>query len=132
MKYYSVLYFTTLIIMSVLDCSWLMGIARGFYKNRIGTLLEFHLVPALVFYLIYIVGVIVFVSGSGIATKWQSVAIYGTFFGFVAYATYDLTNMATLRGWSWSVVIVDVAWGTFNTGFSATCGWLIASFFKLR
>jgi len=132
MKHYSILYFATLTIMAVLDFSWLSGIARDFYETRIGDLLEFHLAPAIVFYLVYVTGVMVFVSGNTATTKWQSVALYGGLFGFFAYATYDLTNMATLRGWSLSVVIVDIAWGTFNTAISATSGWLIAGFFARR
>ncbi len=130
MKHYSILYLATLIIMAVFDLSWIGGIARDFYKSRIGALLEFHLMPAIVFYLMYVAGVIVFVSGSDAATRWQSVALYGALFGFVAYGTYDLTNMATLRGWSLTLVLVDMAWGTLNTALSATCGWLIAGFLE--
>jgi len=129
LKRYIILYLSTLITMATLDCFWLACIARDFYQNRIGALLEFHPVPAIVFYLIYTAGIIVFVSGRNIAVKWQIVPVYGALFGFFAYATYDLTNMATLRGWSWQIVIIDVAWGTFNTAFSATCGWFIARFF---
>ena len=126
MKYLAILYCATLIIMSVLDYSWIAVLARDFYFGQIGQLLEFHPLPAALFYVVYIVGVLIFVSARDGANTWKIVARHGALFGFFAYATYDLTNMATLRGWSWTVVFGDVAWGTFNTGFSATCGWLAA------
>ena len=132
MKHLAILYLATLIIMSVLDYSWIAVLARAFYFGHIGDLLEFHSAPAAAFYLVYIVGVLIFASNRADANTWQKVARYGALFGFFAYATYDLTNMATLRGWSWAVVFGDIAWGTFNTGFSATIGWLIAGHFKKR
>jgi len=124
MKRYTLLYLVTLLVMAALDMAWLLGIAHEFYESRIGDMLEFRLVPAVLFYLIYIAGVVVFVSGR--AARWQAAALYGALFGFVAYGTYDLTNLATLKGWPESVAVVDMAWGTFNTGFSAAVGWLIA------
>ena len=130
MKHYSILYLATFVIMMILDIAWLRGIAKEFYQSRIGDMLAFRAAPALLFYVMYVVGVLIFVSANSSATSWQSVALYGAFFGFVAYATYDLTNMATLQGWSWAIVGVDIAWGTFNTAFSATAGWLIARYFQ--
>jgi len=56
--------------------------------------------------------------------------LYGALLGFFAYATYDLTNLATLRGWSPTLAIVDMAWGTFITALAATGGWVIARYFK--
>ena len=126
MTRYLPLYLITLCIMAVLDYSWIAVLARDFYFSHIGQLLEFQLMPAIIFYLVYIVGVLTFVSARTQATHWQTVARMGALFGFFAYATYDLTNMATLRGWSWTVVFGDVAWGTFNTSFSASCGWILA------
>ena len=129
MKHYIILYLATLIIMVPLDFLWIGGIAREFYKERMGDLLEFHLLPAILFYLMYVAGIVVFVSGND-AVKWPSVMLHGAFFGFIAYATYDLTNMATLRGWSTSLAIVDIAWGTFGTALASTAGWFIAGFFE--
>jgi uncharacterized membrane protein len=129
MKHIIILYFATLVVMVPMDGLWIGGIAREFYKSRMGELLEFHLVPAILFYLMYVAGIVVFVNGGDVA-KWQSVMLYGAFFGFVAYATYDLTNMATLRGWPLSLVIVDIAWGAFTTSIAATGGWFIAGFFE--
>lgn len=126
-KHYATLYFSTLIIMTILDIVWLKGVAHEFYKNRFGDLLEFRVAPAIIFYLMYVVAILVFVSATG--TSWKNVLMYGAFLGFIAYATYDLTNMATIRNWPLSLTVVDIAWGTFNTGLSATLGWLIARHF---
>ena len=115
--------------MSALDLLWIGGVARDFYKARIGDMLELHMVPAVVFYLIYVVGLIVFVNGGENAT-WQSTLCYGALFGFFAYATYDLTNLATLRNWSLSLVIVDIVWGTIVSAVASTGGILVAQYFK--
>jgi len=125
MKYYVILYIATLLVMWVLDALWLGLIARDFYQGHIGSAFEFHAIPAVIFYLLYGVAILVFVS-AGAVDKWQTVALYGALFGFFAYATYDLTNMATLKHWPPIMALVDVAWGTFITSTSATLGWVIA------
>lgn len=129
MKHYAILYFSTLIVMTVLDLVWIGGIARGFYKERMGGLMELHMLPGIAFYLLYIVGILVFVHG-GNHTQWQPVMLYGALFGLVAYGTYDLTNLATLRGWSATLAVVDMLWGACATGVAATCGYLITRFFE--
>ena len=128
MKHYITLYLATFAIIGIVDMIWLNVIASGFYKKYMGDLLEFHLLPGILFYLIYVAGIVIFVSGT--ASSLQSVLLYGALFGFFAYATYDLTNLATLRGWSPLLAIVDMAWGTFVTAVAATGGWLIAGYFK--
>ena len=122
-KHYAVLYIATFTVMMVLDIIWLKGVAQEFYKNRLGDLLDFRTAPAVLFYLMYVVGILVFVSGN--AENWQDVLLYGVFFGFLAYATYDFTNLATLKVWTVQLAAVDIAWGVFNTGVSATVGWKI-------
>ena len=124
MKYYLTLYVTTLVIMGAFDAVWLGSIAKDFYQSRIGDQFVFNHIPALLFYLMYPAGILVFVSAGASAASWQQVLAYGALFGMLAFATYDLTNLATLRGWSLTMSLVDVAWGTFNTGVSATLGWL--------
>jgi uncharacterized membrane protein len=123
MKHYLILYIATLIVMTLLDLCWIGGFARDFYKTRISNL-ELHLLPAILFYLIYAIGVLIFVSSNANAA-WQSTLLYGALFGFFAYATYDLTNMATLRDWSLLLCVVDIVWGTFVTSIAATSGLLI-------
>jgi len=129
MKHYLIIYVATLIVMTALDMLWLGGIARSFYKDRLGDLMEIHLLPAILFYLMYVAGIIIF-SHHGSNTGWQSTLLYGALFGFFAYATYDLTNLSTLRGWSLSLSIVDIGWGTVVTAIAATGGQLITDFFE--
>lgn len=108
----------TLVAMAVLDGLWLGLVARGFYRQHLGYLMAEapNWLAAGAFYLIYAVGVAVFVvqpaadDGSLLTALWR-----GALFGFVAYATYDLTNSATVRGWPNIVTMVDMAWGTLLT-----------------
>jgi len=127
-KHHCILYIATLVIMLAMDMLWLKGIAHSFYKSRLGDLLELNLPPAIIFYLVYTAGIVIFASAN--ATQWQHVLLYGALFGFFAYATYDLTNHATLRIWSLPLTVVDIAWGVFNTGVSATAGWFVARYFS--
>ena len=72
------------------------------------------------------VGVLIFVSGSPDAT-WPTTLLYGALFGFFCYATFELTSLSLLKHWTWAVVAVDIAWGTFVTAVSSTLGLLIAN-----
>ena len=106
----------------VLDAIWLGIVARRFYFDRIGHLMVERpaLVTASLFYLIYLAGIIVFAVAPGLEAGNPSVAAaYGAFFGLCAYATYEVTNFVTLRGWPWEVVIVDIVWGAFLTAATA-------------
>jgi uncharacterized membrane protein len=85
-----------------------------------------RLAPAILFYLLYVVGILIFVSGPPGAT-WQSTLLYGALFGLFCYATFDLTSLSLLRHWSWPVAIVDVSWGSFVTAVSSTLGLIIAN-----
>jgi uncharacterized membrane protein len=108
-------FLATFAVMAVLDGAWLLGVARGFYRTHLGFLMADtpNWAAAGAFYLIYAVGVTVFATQPGIDDASALTAAWrGGLFGLVAYATYDLTNMATLRGWPTIVTIVDMAWGT--------------------
>jgi uncharacterized membrane protein len=129
MKHYALLYFSTLIVMVLLDMVWIGGIAREFYKNRIDAL-EFHAVPAVLFYLMYAVGIVVF-TNSAAGANWHTTLAYGALFGLFAYGTYDLTNLATLRGWSAQLVVVDMLWGMLVSAASSTAGLLITQYFRV-
>jgi uncharacterized membrane protein len=125
MKKYLVLYVTTAVVLVVVDGVWLGVIANEFFRARLSHLmaLEVNLWVAAVFYLIYPIGVLVFASTPARANgSWSTVFLYGALFGFFAYATYDLTNLATLRDWPLSVVVLDVTLGTLVTGVSAAAG----------
>ena len=87
---------------------------------------EIRLAPAILFYLLYVVGILVFVSGHAGAT-WQSTLLYGALFGFFCYATFELTSLSLLKHWTWPVVMVDVSWGAFVTAVSSTIGLMIAN-----
>jgi uncharacterized membrane protein len=95
-------------------------------RSQVGHLLgEIKLLPAILFYLLYVAGIVIFVSGAGGAT-WQSTVLYGALFGLFCYATFELTSMSMLKDWSWAVIVVDIAWGSFVTAVASTAGLLVA------
>ena len=119
-------------VMAVLDGIWLTLAARNFYRDNIGHLLgdATNWPPAIAFYVIYTVGAWFFATQPGVDDgSALTAALRGAAFGFVAYATYDLTNHATLRGWPTLVTVVDMAWGTVLTAAVAgIAAWLTLSF----
>jgi uncharacterized membrane protein len=126
-KRYAVLYLATLVVIIPIDFLFLGLVAKSFFTSQVGNMLgEIRLAPAILFYLLYVVGILIFVSGSPDAT-WQSTLLYGALFGFFCYATFELTSLSLLRHWTWPVVIVDVAWGSFVTAVSSTLGLIIAN-----
>ena len=127
MKRYAFLYLATFIIMLPLDMLFLGTIAKSFFTSQVGDMLgQVRIAPAILFYCLYIVGILIFVSASPDAT-WQSTLLYGALFGFFCYATFELTALSLLKHWTWPVVILDIAWGTFVTATSATLGLLLAN-----
>ena len=122
MNRYVVLYLATLLVIVPIDFLFLGIVAKGFFTSQVGHLLgEIKLLPAILFYLLYVAGIVTFVSGAGGAT-WQSTLLYGALFGLFCYATFELTSMSMLKDWSWTVVVVDIAWGSFVTAFASTAG----------
>jgi uncharacterized membrane protein len=114
--------------MAIFDAVWLSVIANKFYKSQIGSLLleKPNMPAAVVFYLIYVLGVVMFVIRPALEKgSWTHAAIYGALFGFVAYATYDLTNLATLKGFTLKLVLVDLVWGALLTSAVATLTYLV-------
>lgn len=129
-KLYVLSYFATGIVFLGCDVVWLSIAGNALYRPLLGDLLlaQFRLVPAVAFYLIYMAGIVFFAVSPALASgRWTSASINGALLGFVAYATYDLTNQATLRSWSLTITILDLCWGTILTAVSATLGYLIAS-----
>ena len=109
-------------VTGVLDWIWLGTVAKTFYRSQIGKLLldKPNMTAAVLFYIIYVVGVVTFVVTPALEKGSLSYAIgRGALFGFVAYATYDLTNLATIKGFTTKVVVVDLAWGAFLTAVVA-------------
>ena len=114
--------------MGVFDALWLGVIANKLYKSYIGQLLldRPNMTAAVAFYAIYIVGVVVFVLTPALEKgSWQHALGYGALFGFVAYATYDLTNLATLKSWPIGLVVIDLIWGAVLTATVATLAYAV-------
>lgn len=121
-------------VFAVIDAIWLK-LSSGFYKREIGGLLleKPNFRAAIIFYAIYVIGIVVFAVMPALnGNSWVVAVGYGALLGLVAYATYDLTNLATLKNWSQKVVIIDMLWGTVVTALSATVAYLsLSSWFGL-
>ena len=116
------LFIISFVIFFVIDLIWLGVVAKNLYQKYIGKLLkkDVNWVAAIVFYLLFIAGLVLFVLIPGVDKNSLShVMIYGALFGFITYATYDLTNLATLKDWPKEITLIDLAWGTF-LGFSTS------------
>lgn len=130
-------YGLTLVAFAAIDSVWLINMAPRLYKPEIGPVMMdngFRLTPALIFYAIYIGGIVYFAVWPGLSAGINGgvvkAALQGAILGFVCYATYDLTNYATLKVWSLKVTVLDLIWGTLLTGGTAAAGtWLTAKLF---
>ena len=108
------LYLLTTPVFFIIDMTWLVGIARGFYKREIGGLMRPDIVwwAAILFYLLFILGILYYaVLPAHAAGSWTRALFLGALFGFFTYMTYDLTNYATLKDWSLPLVFADTLWG---------------------
>jgi len=118
-------------IMAIIDALWIGGVMKGFYKNNLGYIMaeSFNFYAALVFYVLYIAGLVYFVVMPGVASgDLLHTSLKAAAFGLIAYGTYDLTNHATLAGWPWIVTVVDMAWGAVITGIVGTVGFFLGGF----
>ncbi|WP_213937188.1 DUF2177 family protein [Pseudomonas sp. dw_612] len=115
-------YAGTLLAFLVLDGLWLGVLMAPTYRALLGPLMldQPLLAPAAVFYLLYVLGCVVFVVLP--AQRWQRAARMGALLGLVAYGTYDLSNWATLKGWSAGLAVMDMVWGAFATSVACTVG----------
>ena len=121
-------YLLTTIVFFVIDILWLGFLAKGMYNKMLGHLMASNVnwTAAIIFYLIFIVGIFVFSIIPGVQKdSFQHALIYGVLFGFFTYATFDLTNLATLRDWPIKIVIIDIIWGVVLTGSVASSGFYI-------
>ena len=122
-------YVAILLAMAAIDLVWLGVVARKFYRDQLGTLMldKPRLLPAAAFYLLYPIGILMFACMPGSdAHSVLHASMLGAAFGFFAYATYDLTNLAVLRNWPVQLTLVDIAWGSILTGLCAAAGTWIA------
>ena len=125
------LYLIALPIFLALDAIWLGLVSKDFYKNQIGSLMkeDINWTAAIIFYLIYIFGLVFFVIAPSVDKNSSLRALFtGAIFGFITYATYDLTNLATLKNWSYTVTVVDLAWGAFLGGMVSYLTYIINKF----
>jgi uncharacterized membrane protein len=115
LAYYIKLYLSTLAAFFVIDLVWLGLVARGLYRKYLGFLLSPNpnWTAAILFYLLWVAGLLVFAVLPGLqAGSVNKALLLGALFGFLTYATYDLTNMATVKDWPMTITVVDLTWGT--------------------
>jgi len=122
--YYLKLYALTVPVFFAVDIIWLGFVAKKFYRNHLGFILspDVNWSAAISFYLLYIVGIIIF----AVVPALEKALLWGSLYGFFTYATYDLTNMATIKNWPLKVVMVDILWGVFLCSVVASISFLIA------
>lgn len=128
-----IIYISTLVVLAILDAVWLFSMGTN-YSTWLGHLFapKVNFIPVVVFYLIYALGVTFFVTSPALkngTSLWVLFAT-GALFGLVAYATYDLTNQATLQAWPTTVTLIDMAWGALLTGLTSVIVVSVISHFK--
>jgi uncharacterized membrane protein len=128
MKRFTIVYISTLVVLLPLDFLFLGTIGKKLFAANVGdmTLASPRITPAILFYIVYLAGIVTFVNGST-PSNWTSSLLLGALFGLFCYSTFELTNMALLKHWEWAVVIPDIAWGVVLTAVAAALGGLIAS-----
>ena len=127
MGYYLKLYFATLVAFLAIDLVWLGLVARTFYNKHLGFLMapQVNWPAALIFYLLFVVGILVFAVLPGLeAGSLTTTLVRAALFGLIAYATYDLTNLATLKDWPVLVTVVDLIWGMVLSVVVSCAGYL--------
>jgi len=130
MALYASTYIATAFVMLVMDSVWLYVMAGRLYRPQIGALMRdgFDPVAAVLFYLVFVAGIVTFVGvPAWDSARWTTPLWRGALFGLVAYATYDLTNQATLRIWSTRVTILDLCWGAFASALAAVVSYAITA-----
>jgi len=125
---YIKMYFITLAVFFAIDLTWLGVIAKNLYSQQLGFIMKDNVnwVAAVIFYLIFIVGIVFFVVNPAIINdNWRYALLVGMLFGFITYATYDLTNLATLKNWPLKITLIDLMWGTSLGGLTSLISFLI-------
>jgi len=124
-----ILYFSTLLVFFVIDLIWLLLMNSRFYKIQLAGLMsnKVNWLPAILFYLLFIVGVLLLVVLPAVdRDSWIRAMLLGGLLGMIAYSTYDLSNLATIKNWPVVVTIVDIVWGTVLSAIVATISFYIA------
>jgi uncharacterized membrane protein len=129
-----VAYVGAAVVFAAMDAVWLTLTNATLYRPVLAPLLTDHprLVPAVLFYAIYLGGLVLFAVRPGLrAGRWTAAAGLGAALGFVAYATYDLTNEATLKLWATQITVLDLGWGTFASAVAASAGYFAVRLTKV-
>lgn len=124
------LYSIAVLVFFAIDMVWLGLVAKNFYSQQIGFIMKSNVnwLAAIIFYLLFVVGLVVFVISPAVDKQsWLYALTYGALFGLITYATYDLTNLATLKDWPLLVTIVDLIWGTVLAASVSVISFLIAT-----
>jgi uncharacterized membrane protein len=126
---YGLSYVAALAVFVAIDAVWLSTMANVLYRNTLGDILldSMRLAPAAVFYLVYPVGILIFAAMPGLKAESIGVAVlYGALFGVFTYATYDLTNFATLRNWTLTITVLDILYGAIASSLAAAAAYSAA------
>lgn len=128
---YVYLYLLTVPIFFIIDMIWLGFVAKNFYQTQLASFLgPVNWPAAILFYLVYIIGIIIFAVSPALAqSSFTKAILLGALFGFFTYATYDFTNLATLKDWPVMVVVIDVIWGAVLSGSVAAISYLVGKQF---
>jgi uncharacterized membrane protein len=125
---YAKLYGIALVVFFALDLLWLGVIAKGLYQKHLGFLMREQVLwpAAILFYVLFLVGLIVFVIGPAMETgSMQKALVLGAFYGFITYQTYELTNWAMVKNWPVQIVVIDIVWGVVLSASVSTLTVLI-------
>ena len=126
-------YVLTLLVFLAVDFFWLGFLAKGLYNKYLGNFLssQVNWTAAIIFYCLFVVGVLIFVVYPAVGKdSLLTAVVLGALFGMFTYATYDLTNLATLKDWPVLIVIIDIAWGAFLSAVVSTAGFYIVRYFS--
>jgi len=124
------LFLIALPIFFAIDMAWLILVAKKFYQQQIGFLMkpDINWFAAIIFYLLFIAGLVIFVISPAVEKhSWAHAILFGALFGLITYATYDLTNLATMKDWPLLVTVVDLIWGTVLAASISGITYFIAS-----
>jgi len=132
---YIIIYLITLAAFFLVDMVWLGVVAKNLYRDQIGFIMKDHpnWTAAIVFYLIFVLGLVFFVIHPALVSEsFMDALLKGMFFGFIAYSTYDLTNLATLENWPIKITIIDLIWGTTLGGLVSAISFYFSSLLSLN
>jgi uncharacterized membrane protein len=124
------IYAVSVVIFFAVDLVWLGVVAKDLYRKYLGQLMLAtpNWTAAVIFYLLFVVGLVIFVVNPALKNgSWSYALLYGAMFGFFTYMTFDLTSLAVIKDWSWQIAVIDMIWGTVLAGTVSTVSYLICS-----